>query len=212
MAILILMVMLFQISSKTAIGNRVVYDDKFVVIEGKINLAANTSEWLANDQWNFTSKTINYPNGFNKTNCVVIGFGCTQESFYDNKGYSYGDRSGGNVFSTVMALCDVPRNATLYADGIHISVGNYATSEKTFIYKIVLMKVDPDVSDYELGDVNMDGQVTMEDATLLQDFVAGRQDLTDKQIKLGDMDDNGVISLTDVYDIISKVNEQNEQS
>lgn len=127
--------------TKTESDARYKLQGDFAVIEGTINLDANTSENLDNNYWIFSGDTISYPAGYTKTNCVVLAFGTIEESFYDNKGYSFGDRSGGNVFSTVMVLGDVPRNIALYTDGIHISVGNYATSAKTYKYKIVLMKV-----------------------------------------------------------------------
>lgn len=110
------------------------------VIEGTMVLDANTNENLQNNQWNFTAKTINYPSGYNKSNCIVLAFGTVLNDAYINGGYAFGDRTGGNIVSSPMVVGDVPRNASLFSDGIHIWIGNFATSQKTYKYKIVLMR------------------------------------------------------------------------
>lgn len=208
MVILILMVMLFQISSKTVIGNRVVYDDKFVTLIGNFDVTVNQG-----DTEMYAQHHISYPTGFNKNNCVVIACGIYNTT-YTNKGLSFGTLSS-EGFSASPVKDAYGKSVQLLDEDINLSIYmNYNASHQLqtypFAYKITLMKIDPDVSDYTQGDVNMDGQVTMEDATLLQDYIGGRAVLTDKQIKLGDMDNNGVITLTDVYDIIAIVNGQSQ--
>lgn len=208
MVILILMVMLFQISSKIAIGNRVVYDDKFVTLNGKFTVTVNEG-----DTFMYAQQNINYPTGFNKNNCVVLACG-VHNTNYSNKGLCFGTLSS-EMFSASVVKDAYGKSVQLLDDNINLSVymnynASHAYQSYPMEYKITLMKIEPDVSGYTQGDVNMDGQVTMEDATLLQDYIGGRAVLTDKQIKLGDMDNNGVITLTDVYDIIAIVNGQSQ--
>lgn len=127
--------------TKTESDNKYKLLGDFSLIEGTILLDANTSELQAQNLYTFTADTIDYPTGFTKTNCVVTAFGVVMNGYYDNKGYSFGDRSGSNVTSLIIAGSDVPRNAALHSDGIHISIGNYVTEALTFKYKIVLMKI-----------------------------------------------------------------------
>ncbi|MCH5297148.1 MAG: starch-binding protein [Ruminococcus sp.] len=59
----------------------------------------------------------------------------------------------------------------------------------------------PTMTGYELGDVNMSGSVTIDDATLIQKYVAEIDDLTAEQLKLADTDNNGKIEINDVTQI-----------
>ena len=51
---------------------------------------------------------------------------------------------------------------------------------------------------YALGDVDMDGVVTNDDATMIYRYVLGYITLTEEQLKLADVNEDGVVDLTDV--------------
>ena len=51
---------------------------------------------------------------------------------------------------------------------------------------------------YALGDVDMDGVVTNDDATMVSRYVLGYITLTEEQLKLADVNEDGVVDLTDV--------------
>ena len=59
------------------------------------------------------------------------------------------------------------------------------------------MKINPDISDYESGDVNMDGEITQEDLTLIQSYILGTETLTGKQFKLADMNEDSIVDTAD---------------
>lgn len=206
MVILILMVMLFQISSKTVIGNRVVYDDKFVTLNGQISVTVEQGSTIMYGQ-----KEIEYPAGFNKNNCVVIAIGIHNTN-YTNRTFSFGTLSS-EEFSNSYVKDAYGKNVVLDNDFMRLSLyfnygGSHQLDSYIFDYKITLMKVDPDVSDYELGDMNMDGQVTQADHDLMKAFLEGTQTITDKQFKLGDMNSDGVINSGDSLLLLKKIREQ----
>lgn len=206
MVILILMVMLFQINSKTVIGNRVVYDDKFVTLIGNFDVTVNQG-----DTEMYAQHHISYPTGFNKNNCVVIACGIYNTT-YTNKGLSFGTLSS-EGFSASPVKDAYGKSVQLLDEDINLSIYmNYNASHQLqtypFAYKITLMKLDPDVSDYELGDMNMDGQVTQADYDIIRAFLEGTQTITDKQFKLGDMNSDGVINSGDSLLLLKKIREQ----
>lgn len=57
---------------------------------------------------------------------------------------------------------------------------------------------DPTDSNYKLGDVNMDGSISIDDATLIQKYMVSLSDLTQEQLKLSDTDGNGKVEINDV--------------
>lgn len=56
-------------------------------------------------------------------------------------------------------------------------------------------------ADTELGDVDLDGDVTVKDATLVQKDIVKLETLTDFQKKVADINSDGAISVTDATDI-----------
>ena len=52
-----------------------------------------------------------------------------------------------------------------------------------------------------LGDVNLDGQITIDDVTLAQKYLANLIDLSEQSQKNADIDKNGQINIDDVTDI-----------
>lgn len=55
------------------------------------------------------------------------------------------------------------------------------------------------------GDVDGDGKVTLKDAILVRNYLIGRNNLTDNQIKRADVDGDGVVTLIDANEIKYKV-------
>lgn len=53
----------------------------------------------------------------------------------------------------------------------------------------------------QLGDIDMDGKVTIMDATLVQKYIAHLEDLTDQQKRLADVDGDGEITILDATEI-----------
>lgn len=182
-------------------------NDDIVVLTGYMTLQANTSESLENDNATFTSLALDFPKGFNKDNCVYLSFG---GKFFNTRGYSYGSPlsiSNAMVSGNTPKMISLGGNAeTDNANKIVLQVGNYATSVKEFYYKIVLMRINPDISNYELGDVNMDGKITQEDLTLVQNYLSGTGALTEKQLKLADLSEDGKIDSMDTYLLVKKIN------
>lgn len=135
------------------------------------------------------NQTIEYPTGFNKNNTVLINClkndnGKWVTSDKDNEGKNYN-------------IADI----WLQDNNIYIQ-GEF---EKE--YKIVLMKLsEPDISDYELGDIDMDGSITQEDVNVLSNYLTGTGILTETQFKLADMNEDGVVDTADLLALTKKVN------
>ena len=205
MVILILMVMLFQINSETVIGNRVIYDEEFVTLIGSFDVAVEQGATSL-----FHTHNIPYPEGFTVNNTVVIAIGIKnndQQLF----SYSFGTLSESNASGMVSS--SFGKAVILNSDNMQLKcLFDYGASHQaanyTYGYKIVLKKIDPDVSSFELGDMNMDGQVTQADLDLMHAFLLGTQTITDKQFKLGDMNGDGVINSGDSYLLARKINGQ----
>lgn len=69
----------------------------------------------------------------------------------------------------------------------------------TFVIKVVTRKDNEE--DYMLGDVNLDRQITIDDVTLAQKYLANLNDLSEQSQKNADIDKNGEINIDDVTDI-----------
>lgn len=177
-------------------SENVMYRDNFVEIRGMLSLNANTSDKINNEESTITYGFINYPENFNKSNCVPIAFGVVADDDGEER-YAFGQFDCGNYVSA-MANSAMPKVISLRTENIRIGIGNYATSAKTYKYKIILMKLPGvDVSMYQLGDVNMDGVKTQEDVDLIKGYMAGTNALSDKQFKLADIDEDGTVGSTD---------------
>lgn len=114
--------------------------NNIAVIEGNLVCNKNTEDPLSG-KVTYTSKEVDFPEGFNRSNCFVISLG--GKSFIDNRGYGYGN--SGVTSSLDIALGTEPLKVQLGTsqnpNKIRISVGNISTTElKTKYYQIVLMK------------------------------------------------------------------------
>lgn len=126
MAILLLTILVI------IIGAKVVYKDNYVVLTGTIDLTVNTG-------YTSGTKNIEYPEGFNKNNCVAIAVGIAG-STVSNTEYSYGfsgDHSGSYVTG------GIAKNIRLREEYMQLDVYiEMEASKNTRNYKIVLMKID----------------------------------------------------------------------
>lgn len=111
------------------------------VIEGTVQLAANSSDNLSQNKALITTKEINYPQGFTANNSVVISTGTVNNVYISEKGLAYGDIFSSNVNSQAMLSGAMPKNVSLQPKNILLFIGNISTQVVTYKYKIVLLKV-----------------------------------------------------------------------
>lgn len=169
-----------------------VYNDRFVTIIGTITMPEINEDLLGG------STEINYPEGFNNENSVVISVMSHNTVRDDWWSTPLNGKIGG---STVMGNQDVV--VTLKSDKIRIGSTKGATSEprRDVTFKITLMKL-PELlegTDYELGDVNGDGAINGEDFNLLNNYMQGNASLTLQQLKAADINKDGKIDAMDSY-------------
>lgn len=79
------------------------------------------------------------------------------------------------------------------------SEGNICTSSKSFTIGSVSQ-------DYEIGDVNLDGYVNINDATIIQKYSIELCELNETQIKLADINSDSVVNVSDATCIQKKIN------
>ena len=143
------------------------------------------------------SITFNYPTGFNKNNCVIISL-MSQNTGNDEQSYNTSSSIG---LSTEEVRGCYGLQGSLRSDGILISLYkvNKNAQQKNIHVRIVLMKLPTLVEgvDYILGDVNGDGQITLEDKELLLNYCVGNTGLTYKQTKSADVNKDGMITSAD---------------
>ena len=80
MAILLLIILLI------VVGSKVVYKDNFAIVTGKISLLNGSGIGY-----------LNYPNGYNYSNCIVISVAVA--IYHDSIFSFYGDDTTTNIFS-----------------------------------------------------------------------------------------------------------------
>ena len=64
-----------------------------------------------------------------------------------------------------------------------------------------------ETEDYNFGDVNLDGEVDISDATLLQKYLAKITDLSDIQLELAEVYKDGTVNIADVTAIQKMISE-----
>ena len=109
-----------------------------VTLIGTIELAANSQENIQKDPLKATmsSKTLNFPTGFNKDNTIVIFVGFRKTS---DKGYAYGWNNYAD--STDFMRGTMPYNVIVGSSGISVRLGNFSSKITNYEYKIALMKI-----------------------------------------------------------------------
>ena len=116
----------------------------FAVITGSMQLQANSSENALEGRSTVTETNIDYPNGFNKDNCVVVSYSRTGSG---KVMYSNGWKNGGTdaldmyngIDTFTVSLYGTTSNT--YSNKIRVIIGNLSTSVQNIDYKIVLMKI-----------------------------------------------------------------------
>lgn len=131
------MVILFLIILVIVIGAKVVYKDNYAVLTGDIQLVQNSDSDLSG------TVTINYPEGFNSTNCVPIAIGVTgslsSSTYKDNYTFGYLDDTSASYVDGA-----IRRKLTLLSKNMSLKASFMMSgpSSQTRKYKIVLMKIN----------------------------------------------------------------------
>lgn len=139
--LLVMLVVLHGNANKLGNKNASEYttNDKFAVLKGNMTLSANTDGTGATEKQ--TVLKINFPDGFNKDNCVCIAFGMKRDDV--SKYYSYGVAGSSSIRHTTGSY---NRFAQLGASDdttkIGLQVWNPSTSSVVVNYKLVLMRID----------------------------------------------------------------------
>ena len=171
-------------------------------------LEANSQSNFENGDEQQTVLNIDFPQGFNKDNCVCLAFGMKT---YAENNYSYGVAfSETNRFTTGSYYRNIILGSGDNKSKIGLHVWNMATGQHIVYYRLVLMKIPTYVEgvDYKLGDVNEDGNINKADLDLLGEFLTGNAPLTEKQIKAADVNKDGVLDTGDTLKLARYVNGQ----
>lgn len=174
------------------------FKDSVVVIKGAKTLNQATTSGTYED----TSWMIEYPEGFNQRNTIVLSYAGTINDYSRIGAYGHiGMISGDSLMGTL------PRAVALMEDKINLHACNSSETSKTWYYTLVLMKEPEYVEgvDYKLGDVDGDGIITQNDADLVQKYIMGEITFSDKQFKAADWDKDGRVRATDRQNIINHI-------
>lgn len=128
-----------HISEELGSWSKVIVKEDFAVLTGSMNLNGNPD---TTKQTNFTDKTLNYPTGFNKDNCVVLSIMRTANNSKWSNGWSVNVDSlemfnGIEPIEVMLHGTDI----TEWSNKIRLRASNFSSSAVTINYKIVLMKV-----------------------------------------------------------------------
>ena len=163
------------------------------------------------DQVSNGQAEINYPDGFNKDNCVVISIGARNVS-KDFWGYGSETEYPGSYNSGLVEKGVIFRNDDMLlnfrCDGLDLGGTASEDREDTYSYKIVLMKL-PELTegiDYKLGDVNGDGVIDNKDLKLVENYIMGTVAFTEKQFKAADVNKDNMIKTIDYIKIQNYIN------
>lgn len=105
------------------IGN--IFSGYFQELKGNITIGANTN----------CNTLLNYPAGFTKENCYIVAVGI---QVIENKGYNW---EGTFSDSASLLINAYKKYINTETSGIRVVIENANTSQKTFNYKILLMKI-----------------------------------------------------------------------
>ena len=125
------------------IGSKVIYKDDYAVITGTMNINQSSDSKTVLTG----SASVNYPDGFNKDNCVVISLGVQQEQYRtaSDKYYSFGTYKI-NEMSFPARRFDMGKSVIFDTNSILIDVygvfnQNAGSDSYLARYKLVLMKI-----------------------------------------------------------------------
>ena len=132
------------------------------------------------------------------------------DKWYMTKGYPGDDATSATLYST--AITGESSNKLHVPGGVEVTFTlAKGTEDDTFVLSYTV-KEEPTtapatepITEPEpqpvLGDVDLDGKVTIDDATLLMRYLVEMEDLTDEQLKLADVNRDGKVNIMDVTDI-----------
>lgn len=176
----------FLVNLVKKIGLKYISGSNIIVLEGNINIEANEQ---GNNNF---AINIDYPEGFNKDNCVPIACGVQMLKL---RGYNY---VGNFVDSWSLMNGASTRYLNLEDDKIVLDIINPTTGTSyEYKYKIVLLKYEQKEIKYTLGDVNNDGNINKDDLQMIQDYMMGKVSLTVQQYKAADLDGDGQVTSAD---------------
>ena len=143
---------------------------------------------------------IPYPDGFNKSNSMITSWKQHLTKISDGSGvirqnFGLYDSLGGAFFSIQYRdnyVLLFPALDTTFWDNYTIQI------------EALFTKLEVDISDYTLGDVNMDGVLDQSDLDLVYGYIGGNNQLTAKQFKLADMNGDGNVTTQD-YVILNNI-------
>lgn len=111
----------------------------FAILTGTMSLSGNQD---TSKQTNFTDKTLDYPTGFNKDNCVVLSIMRSGNNGKWSNGWTVTIDSM-DMFNGIEPI-EVTlhgTDSTQWNNKIRLRASNYSSNAITISYKIVLMKV-----------------------------------------------------------------------
>lgn len=168
------------------IGFKYISGSDIRVLEGSVNIDANEQ---GNNGY---AVYIDYPEGFNKNNCVPIACGVQMNEI---RGYNY---IGNFVNSRSLMDGASTRYLNLKNEKIVLDIINPTTGTSyEYKYKIVLLKYEQKEIECTLGDVNNDGNIDKNDLQMIQDYIMGKISLTAQQYKAADLDSDGQVTSAD---------------
>ncbi len=160
-------------------------------------LEANSQSNFENGDEQQTVLNIDFPQGFNKDNCVCLAFGMKT---YAENNYSYGVAfSETNRFTTGSYYRNIILGSGDNKSKIGLHVWNMATGQHTVYYRLVLMKIPTYVEgvDYKLGDVDQNGKIEETDGDVVLKYTTGEIGLTEQQLKAADVNKDGTVEALD---------------
>ena len=187
------------------VGERVQAEDMYYTEDGQIAIL----EAGENVQWRFTQNEDD-PNGFDVMN---IGDGQFLSTVRNANVYRLGLKSRSSVYWTFEdgllgasegGYTDDRRWVSYYADEAIDRSANFdlLNSDHEDFADIMIYELITDAVEFELGDVNMDGNVDTGDASMVLRYAVSILTLTDEQLELADYNGDGDVNTGDASGIL----------
>ena len=161
----------------------------------------------ANDSLIGGSTNIQYPDGFNYNNCIIISL-MSHNTMHED----WWSTSSNSKYTNSMIKGSGDLTATLKPDNIMVSSNKVTTEEdrKDVTFKITLMKL-PELEeqmDYTLGDINGDGNIDNDDMEVVRQYILATGGLTTKQFASADINKDGEVDAIDMTLLQRMINGQ----
>ena len=117
--------------------------------------------------------------------------------FYDESTGPIGDR----IWTNDGELIGYGQTPELFCEepGIYeVSLTLYGTNGSEHTSSISVIGIEPGTEQYEIGDVNGDGSITVIDALLCSNYILGLFELQPQEFLAADADGNNIINILDV--------------